>query len=85
MDQQPIDEGAAQKLILAIAAAQYSGIDPNQYETIRLRKLISTHELMAELDAEFLQSSVSSIRIYSDGSLDIRLKNGQIIGRSETP
>ena len=52
MEQQPIDEGAAQKLILAIAAAQYSAINPNQYETIRLRRLFSKHEPMTELDAE---------------------------------
>lgn len=84
MEQQPIDEDAAQNLILAIAAAQYSAIDPNQYETIRLRRLFSRHELMAELDDELLQSSVSAILCYKDGTIDIRLKNHQIIGRSET-
>ena len=84
MEQQPIDEGAAQKLILAIAAAQYSAIDPNQYETVRLRRLFSKHEPMTELDAKLLQSSVSAILCYSNGTLDIRLKNHQIIGRSET-
>ena len=75
---------AAQNLILAIAAAQYSAIEPNQYETIRLRRLFSRHELMAELDDELLQSSVSAILCYKDGTIDIRLKNHQIIGRSET-
>lgn len=84
MDQQPIDEDAAQKLILAIAAAQYSAINPNQYETIRLRKLLSKQELMTELDAELLQSSVSAILCYRDGTMDIQLKNHQMIGRSET-
>ena len=84
MEQQPIDEGAAQKLILAIAAAQYSAINPNQYETIRLRRLFSKHELMTELDAKLLQSSVSAILCYRNGTLDIRLKNQQMIGRSET-
>lgn len=84
MDQQPIDEDAAQKLILAIAAAQYSAIDSNQYETIRLRKMLSKQERMTELDAELLQSSVSAILCYRDGTMDIRLKNHQIIGRSET-
>ena len=84
MEQQPIDEGAAQKLILAIAAAQYSAIDPNQYETVRLRRLFSKHEPMTELDAKLLQSSVSAILCYSNGTLDIRLKNHQMIGRSET-
>lgn len=84
MEQQPIDEDAAQTLILAIAAAQYSAINPNQYETIRLRRLFSKHELMTELDAELLQSSVSAILCYRDGTMDIRLKNHQMIGRSET-
>ncbi|OUP08489.1 hypothetical protein B5F35_13275 [Anaeromassilibacillus sp. An200] len=35
MDQQPIDEDAAQKLILAIAAAQYSAINPDLKGNIR--------------------------------------------------
>ena len=70
MDQQPIDEDAAQKLILAIAAAQYSAINPNQYETIRPRRLLSKQELMTELDAELLQSSVSAILCYRDGTMD---------------
>lgn len=83
-DQQPIDEDAAQKLILAIAAAQYSAINPNLYETIRLRRLFSKQEFMTELDAELLQSSVSAILCYRDGTMDIQLKNHQIIGRSET-
>lgn len=84
MEQQPIDEDAAQTLILAIAAAQYSAINPNQYETIRLRRLFAKHEFMTELDAELLQSSVSAILCYRDGTMDIQLKNHQVIGRSET-
>lgn len=84
MEQQPMDEDAAQELILAIAAVQYSAIDPNQYETVRLRRLFSKHELMTELDAELLQSSVSAILCYRDGTMDIRLKNHQMIERSET-
>lgn len=84
MEQQPIDEDAAQKLILAIATAQYSAINPNQYETIRLCRLFSKYELMTELDAELLQSSVSAILCNRDGTVEIRLKNHQMIGRSET-
>lgn len=83
-EQQSIDEDAAQNLIMAIAAAQYSTINPNQYETVRLHRLFSKHELMTELDIELLQNSVSAILFYRDGTMDIRLKNHQIIGRSET-
>ena len=81
---QPIDEDAAQKLILSIAATQYSGIGYGEYETARLQRVFSQCQPMTELDAEILRSTVSAIQIYSDGSLDIRLKNDQIIGRSET-
>ena len=84
MEQETIDEDAAQKLALAIAAAQYSAIDPNQYETVRIRKILSEHKIMTELDAELLQSSVSDIQYCGDGSVSIRLKNHQLIERSET-
>ena len=69
---------------VSVTEEVYSAIDSNQYETIRLRKLFSKHEFMTELDAELLQSSVSAILCYRDGTMDIQLKNHQIIGRSET-
>lgn len=84
MGYQPIDEDAAQKLILSIAATQYSAIGYGEYETARLQRVFSQCQPMTELDAEILRSTVSAIQIYSDGSLDILLKNNQIIGRSET-
>lgn len=83
MDCQPVDEDAAKKLILAIAAAQYDAIGPCKYETMRLRRLFAQWQPMTKLDAALLRSSVSAIRCYRDGSLEIRLKNDQIIGKSE--
>ena len=38
-------------------------------------------EPMTALDAELLQSSVSAIHCHNDGSLNIKLKNGQVIGK----
>ena len=81
MECQPIDEDAAKALILSIAAAQYSAIDSREYETVRLRRVFSGHQPMAALDAELLQSSVSAIHCHNDGSLNIQLKNGQVIGK----
>lgn len=85
MEHQPIDEDAAQKLILAIAAAQYSALGSGEYETIRLRRIFCQLQPMTELDAELLQSTVSAIQVHSNGSLTIRLKNDQIIEGSEKP
>lgn len=82
MAQQPIDEDAAQKLILAIAAAQYSAIGNEEYETARLQRVFAQAQPMTQLDAELLQSTVSAIFTTSNGDLAIRLKNNQVIGGS---
>lgn len=81
MECQPIDEEAAYKLIQAIAAAQYSTISSNEYETMRLQRLFTRCQPMTELDAELLQVSVAAILVHSDGSLRIKLKNNQVIER----
>ena len=80
---QPIDEDAAQELIRSIASVQYSAIDADEYESIRLRRIFAQHPVMRELDAKLLKTTVSAIRVYGDKSIAIRLKNNQIIGRSE--
>lgn len=77
---QPIDEDAAQELIRSIASVQYSAIDADEYESIRLRRIFAQHPVMRELDAKLLKTTVSAIRVYSDKSIAIRLKNNQIIG-----
>ena len=66
---------------ISIAAAQYSAVDSREYETVRLRRVFSGHQPMAALDAELLQSSVSAIHCHNDGTLNIQLKNGQVIGK----
>lgn len=78
---QPIDEDAAHKLIQAIAAAQYSAISSNEYETMRLQQIFTRYQPMTELNAELLQVSVAAIHVHSDGSLQIKLKNNQVIER----
>ena len=84
MSQQPIDEDAAQKLILSIAAAQYGAVGNEEYETARLQRVFAQAQPMTQLDAELLQSTVSAIFTTSNGALAIRLKNNQVIGTSET-
>ncbi|MGO5116329.1 recombinase family protein [Candidatus Avoscillospira sp. LCP25S3_F1] len=79
---QPVNEEEARRLIRTIAAARYNAIGPSQYETIRLRRVLSRYQRMEELNAELLQSVVAAIECHGDGTLDIRLKNNQIIGRS---
>jgi hypothetical protein len=81
MEQQPIDEDAAKNLIFTIAAAQYSAIGSEEYETERLRRVFTSVDPMKELDADILRSTVSSIQVHGSGEVTIRLKNGQVIDR----
>ena len=81
MERQPIDEDAAKALILSIAAAQYEAVGSSEYETVRLRRVFSGRQPMTALDAGLLQSAVSVIHCHSDGTLNIQLKNGQVIGK----
>ena len=68
-------------MILSSAAAQYGAVDSREYETVRLRRVFSGRQPMTALEAELLQSSVSAIHCHNDGSLNIQLKNGQVIGK----
>ena len=58
-----------------------SAVDSREYETVRLRRVFSGRQPMTALDAELLQSSVSAIHCHNDGSLNIKLKNRQVIGK----
>lgn len=80
MGYQPIDEDAAQKLILDIAAVQYSVIGNEEYETARLQRVFAQCQPMTQLDAKLVQSTISAIFIPSNGTLVIRLRNNQVIG-----
>jgi len=78
--EQPIDENAARHLIMALAAEQYNQLGGAEYETERINRLLSKAEHMSELDADLLRAVVSEVKTDSNGVINIRLKNGQILG-----
>lgn len=80
LEQQPVDEDAARALIRSIAAAEYSAIGSEEYETERLRRIFSRTTPLSQLDAGLLRSAVSAIRVSADGTITLQLKNNQIIG-----
>lgn len=82
MEQQPIDEDSAKVLILRLAAEQYAALGNEEYETNRLRRLFSAFECVAELNADLLKSTVSEVLVTRQ-NVKLRLKNGQIIERSD--
>ena len=79
LEQQPIDEEHAKSLILKIAAEQYEALGDEEYETVRLRRLFTTAEKMT---AELLKCTVEEVEVVQC-QVRLRLKNGQVIERSD--
>ena len=82
LEQQPIDEDTSKTLILQLAAEQYAALGDEEYETVRLRRLFSAFECVAELNADLLKNTVSEVLV-THQNVKLRLKNGQIIERSD--
>ena len=82
LEQQPIDEDSAKVLILQLAAEQYAALGNEEYETNRLRRLFSAFECVAELNADLLKNTVSEVLVTRQ-NVKLRLKNGQVIERSD--
>ena len=84
LERQPIDEDNARELLLQLAAEQYGAIGNTEYETVRLRRLLTGRKPITELDAELLQSAVSKVRV-TNKCVTVTLKNGQTIERRDQP
>ena len=82
LERQPIDEDNARALLLQLAAEQYDAIGNTEYETVRLRRLLTGREPMTEPDAELLQSTVSKVCV-TNKCVTVTLKNGQTIERRD--
>lgn len=80
--QQPVVEECAQTLVFQQAMEQYADIGNQEYETERLRRLFAGFQCSPQLDAALLKSAVSSAVVTAE-SVKLRLKNGQIIERSD--
>ena len=82
LERQPIDEDSAKVLILQLAAEQYAALGNEEYETNRLRRIFSAFECVAELNADLLKNTVSEVLVTRQ-NVKLRLKNGQVIERSD--
>ena len=79
----PVDEEQARKLALRLAASQLDAIGPEEYETLRLRRLFQGRALMEELEQEMLHESVRRITV-SNGTVTVLLKNNQTLRGGQT-
>lgn len=74
----PVDEIQARDLAFQLAALQLAAIGPEEYETLRLRKLFQNRRPMMELEQELLHESVRRIAV-SNGTVTVLLENNQTL------
>ena len=74
----PVDEVQARELAFQLATLQLNAIGPEEYETLRLRRLFQNRRPMMELEQELLHESVRRITV-SNGTVTILLKNNQTL------
>ena len=74
----PVDEAQAKNLAFRLASLQLDAIGPEEYETLRLRRLFQGRVPMAELEQELLHESVRRITV-SNGTVSVLLKNNQTL------
>ena len=79
----PVDESAARAMALRLAAEQLDAIGPEEYETLRLRRLFQGRPPMAELDRDLLHESVRKITCHG-GRVCLLLKNNQTVKGENT-
>jgi len=77
------DESAAKAKTLALTAAQFEAMSSADYETMRIQYILSGTEQNSELDTDLLRQITSAILIHPTGAVSLKLKNGQVIERSD--
>ena len=77
------NESAAKAKVISLAAARFNALGSEDYETMRIRYILSTTEQSGGLDTVLLRQITSAILIHPQGEVSMKLKNGQIITGSD--
>lgn len=79
LDEVEFDETAAKVRAMALASARFDTLGSEDYETMRLKYILSNREQDGEFDAGLFFDIASAILIYPSGAISLKLKNGKII------
>lgn len=82
MQVQPVNEEKARELIRQLASSQYENLGCEEYETIRLKHLLSGMESIRKLDARLIGASIQKVIVTKTG-VSLLMKNGQLISGDE--
>lgn len=79
LDEAEFDETAAKGRAMVLASARFDALGSEDYETMRLKYILSNREQDGEFDAGLFFDIASAILIYPSGAISLKLKNGKII------
>lgn len=79
------NESAAKAKAFSLAAARLDALGSEDYETMRIRYILTRTEPSAELDTALLRQITSAILIHPTGEVSLKLKNGQTVEGSDFP
>lgn len=83
LDEPDFNVSTARAMAVALAAARFDALGSEDYETMRIQRLLSHAEPNSELDTGLLRQITSAILLRSNGAVSLKLKNGQIFERSD--
>lgn len=83
LDEPDFNEAAAIAKATELAAAQFDALGSEDYETMRIQRLLSRAGLGYGLDTVLLRHITSAILLRSNGAVSLKLRNGQIFERSD--
>ena len=84
LDKPEFDESAATTKALSRAAARFNALGSEDYETMRIRYVLTGTDQHDGLDIVLLRQITSAILIYPTGAVSLKLKNSQIVERSDS-
>lgn len=77
------NEVKAREIAIQLASARYDVLGSEEYETLRIRSILSSAAMSDKLDTDLLKSIALEAVIHSDGAIGLKMRNGQIIEGSE--
>lgn len=82
-DGDAFDESAVRASVIAAAEAQLNALGSADYETTRIRYILSKAERRDSLDTDLLRQISSAVLLHPEGIVSLKLKNDQIVGEYE--
>lgn len=83
LENEEFDESAARAKAVSLAAARFNALGSENYETMRIQYILAKTEQNGGLDTALLRQIASAILIHPTGEISLKLKNGQIMKRSD--